>query len=153
MARMTLDGLDETLESMKKLGELTGEVANAMLMVGAAHVADGLVRSAKREGHRDTGKLIESIGYEASPKTEDEIPVIYVYARGTDDEGVPNKDKAFVNNYGTTKIDETEWWEEGEAEAEPKAVAGMIEVWDEFILTGRVPQTVRANRYRKTRRK
>lgn len=152
MARVEFDGLERVVEEMVRLGEMTGKAADAMLMVGAAWVAQGLEQAAKREGHRDTGDLIASIGYPASPKMEGGAPTITIYARGTDREGVPNEDKAFVNNYGTTKLDDTHWWEEGEAEAEPKAVAGMADVWDEFILTGRVPQVTGPGKYRKTRR-
>ena len=152
MARLEFDGLERAVEEMVRLGEMTGRAADAMLMVGAAWVAQGLEKAAKREGHDDTGKMIESIGYPASPKMIEGAPTIVIYARGTDDNDVPNMDKAFVNNYGTTKLDATEWWEEGEKESEPKAVAGMEAVWDEFILTGRVPQVTGPGKYRKTRR-
>lgn len=152
MATLKTTGLDETIEEMERMGQLTGQVADAMLMVGAAWIAQGLEQAARREGHEDTGELIASIGYPASPKKVQDVPTIQVYARGTDPDGVPNEDKAFVNEYGTTKIDPTEWWTEGEKEAEPKAVAGMIGVWSEFIQTGRVPQVSGPGKYRKKRR-
>lgn len=152
MARLELDGLDETIEAMKQMGELTGQTANAMLMAGAAWIAQGLEKAARREGHKQSGDMILSIGYNASPKYVDDIPTIQVYARGRDREGVSNMDKAFVNNYGTTKLDDTHWWEEGEAEAEPKAAAAMVEVWDEFVITGRVPQVSGPGKYNVKRR-
>lgn len=152
MARLELEGLDETIESMKQMGELTGKTANAMLMAGAAWIAQGLERAARREGHKRSGDMIKSIGYNARPKYVQDIPTIQVYARGRDREGVSNMDKAFVNNYGTTKLDATEWWEEGEAEAEPKAAQAMAEVWDEFVITGRVPQVSGPGKYRVKRR-
>ena len=132
---------------MKRMGELTGQAANAMLMVGAAWIAQGLEKAAKREGLKRWGDMIESIGYAASPKYVEDVPTIDVYARGRDREGVSNMDKAFVNNFGTTKLDDTHWWEEGEAEAEPRAIAGMVEVWDEFVITGRVPQVSGPGKY------
>ena len=152
MARLEFDGLERAVEEMVRMGQMSGEAANAMLMVGAAWIAQGLEHAAKREGHDDTGDLIASIGYPASPKIVEGAPTIEVYARGTDRNDVRNMDKAFVNNYGTTKLDDTHWWEEGEAEAEPKAVAGMVNVWDEFILTGRVPQVAGPGKYSKKRR-
>ena len=88
----------------------------------------------------------------SSPKYEMDMPTIQVYARGRDREGVSNMDKAFVNNFGTNKLDDTHWWEEGEAEAEGKAVAGMIQVWDEFVITGRVPQVSGPGKYSVKRR-
>ncbi|MBQ8617638.1 MAG: hypothetical protein IJ418_09000 [Clostridia bacterium] len=152
MARLELDGLDEAVESMKQMGEATGKAANAMLMVGAAWIAQGLEKAAKREGHKDSGDMIESIGYSASPKYVQDIPTIEVYARGRDREGVSNMDKAFVNNFGTTKLDDTHWWEEGEEEAEPKAAEAMVKVWDEFVITGRVPEVSGPGKYSVKRR-
>lgn len=152
MARIELDGLDRAVEEMKRMGELTGAAANAMLMVGAAFIAQGIEKAAKREGHDRSGDLIESIGYSASPKYVLDVPTIEVYARGRDREGVSNMDKAFVNNFGTTKLDDTHFWEEGEAEAEPDAVGGMTEVWDEFVITGRVPQVSGPGKYRVKKR-
>ena len=152
MARLELDGLDETIEAMRQMGELTGKTANAMLMAGAAWIAQGLEKAAKREGHEDSGDMIASIGYNNSPKYVQDVPTIQVYARGRDREGVSNMDKAFVNNYGTTKLDATEWWEEGEAEAEPKAIAGMVDVWDEFVITGQVHQVSGPGKYSVKRR-
>ena len=147
MARLERDGLDAAVEEMKRMGELTGEAVNAMLMVGAAWIAQGIEKAAKREGHERSGDLIESIGYAASPKYVMDVPTIQVYARGRDGEGISNMDKAFVNNYGTTKLDDTHFWEEGEAEAEPDAVRGMVDVWDEFVITGRVPQVSGPGKY------
>jgi hypothetical protein len=152
MARLEFDGLERAVEEMVRMGEMSGKAADAMLMVGAAWIAQGLERAAKREGLKDTGDMIASIGYPASPKIIDGAPTIEIYARGSDGKDVRNMDKAFVNNYGTTKLDATEWWEEGEAEAEPKAVAGMESVWDEFVLTGRVPQVTGPGKYSKKRR-
>lgn len=152
MARLELDGLDRAVEEMKRMGELTGAAANAMLMVGAAFIAQGIEKAAKREGHYRSGDLIESIGYSASPKYVLDVPTIEVYARGRDREGISNMDKAFVNNFGTTKLDDTHFWEEGEAEAEPNAVRGMTEVWDEFAITGRVPQVSGPGKYRVKKR-
>lgn len=152
MARLELDGLDRAVEEMKRMGELTGAAANAMLMAGAAWIAQGIEKAAKREGHERSGDLIESIGYAASPKYVMDVPTIEIYARGRDREGVSNMDKAFVNNFGTTKLDDTRFWEEGEAEAEPDAVSGMTEVWDEFVITGRVPQVSGPGKYRVKKR-
>lgn len=152
MARLNLEGLDAAVEEMERMGEMTGKAANAMLMVGAAWIAQGLEQAAKREGLEDTGDMIASIGYPASPKKVQDVPTIQVYARGTDSTGVKNEDKAFVNAYGTSKLDATDWWAEGEAEAEPKAIAGMIDVWSEFVLTGRVPQVSGPGKYSKKRR-
>ena len=152
MARLELDGLDRAVEEMKRRGELTGAAANAMLMAGAAWIAQGIEKAAKREGHERSGDLIESIGYAASPKYVLDVPTIEIYARGRDREGVSNMDKAFVNNFGTTKLDDTRFWEEGEAEAEPDAVSGMTEVWDEFVITGRVPQVSGPGKYRVKKR-
>lgn len=148
MAKLELDGLDRAIEEMKRMGELTGAAANAMLMAGAAWIAEGIEKAAKREGHERSGDLIESIGYAASPKYVLDVPTIEIYARGRDREGVSNMDKAFVNNFGTTKLDDTRFWEEGEAEAEPDAVSGMMDVWDEFVITGRVPQVSGPGKYR-----
>lgn len=147
MARLELDGLDQTIERMKEMGEMAGAAAKAMLMVGAAWIAQGLEKAARREELMRTGDLIASIGYPASPKYVEDAPTIQIYARGKDREGVSNMDKAFVNNFGTTKLDATQWWEEGEAEAEDKAIAGMIDVWDEFVITGRVPQVSGPGKY------
>lgn len=139
MARMQTMGLDETIEDMKRMGQLAGDVADAMIMTGAAVVRQHWQASAKRHGHEDTGDMIASIRYAKAPKSIDGMKAIDVYPQGRDYKRTRNAEKAFILHYGTTKIAASHWVDEAEQNADAPATQAMIRIWDTFIETGSVP--------------
>ena len=63
MARFQTDGLDDLIADLKAMGELSGTMADEMLMAGAEEVKKAWRQSALMHGHRDTGDMIDSINY------------------------------------------------------------------------------------------
>jgi len=145
MARFSTSGIDDIIESMKKLGELSGEVADEMLLAGAEQVKRAWRRAAEIHKLKLTGQLIESIGYAKKTKSIGDVKTIDIYPQGasayTEVDGkrvdrkkpVRNAEIAFINHYGTSKSPGTHWVDTADALSEQAATDAMAEVWDKFL--------------------
>lgn len=133
MARFDVSGLDETIEEMKRLGQMTGQTADAMLMAGAEEVRKAWRQSAEEHRHRDTGDMIASIGFARKPKEIGSIRTIDIYPQGKDKRNVRNAEKAFILHYGTTKIRGSRWVDDADKISEQTVVPAMIRVWEQFL--------------------
>ena len=133
MARFDVSGLDETIEDMKRLGQMTGQTADAMLMAGAEEVRKAWRQSAEEHRHRDTGDMIASIGFARKPKEIGSIRTIDIYPQGKDKRNIRNAEKAFILHYGTTKIRGSRWIDDADKISEQTVVPAMIRVWEQFL--------------------
>lgn len=133
MARFDVSGLDETIEEMKRLGQMTGRTADAMLMAGAEEVRKAWRQSAEEHRHRDTGDMIASIGFQRTPKDVGSIRTIDIYPQGKDKRNIRNAEKAFILHYGTTKIRGSRWVDDADKISEQTVVPAMIRVWEQFL--------------------
>ena len=133
MARFDVSGLDETIEEMKRLGQMTGQTADAMLMAGADEVRKAWRQSAEEHRHRDTGDMIASIGFTRKPKEIGSIRTIDIYPQGKDKRNIRNAEKAFILHYGTTKIRGSRWVDDADKISEQTVVPAMIRVWEQFL--------------------
>ena len=133
MARFEMDGFDELLAEMKQLGELSGDVADEMLIAGAEEVKKAWKESALRHGHKDTRDMIDSIDYSRKPKTASDIRSIDIYPKGKDRKGVRNAEKAFILHYGKKGKPASQWVDDAEKRAEPAALAVMTEIWEKHL--------------------
>ena len=133
MARFNVSGLDETIEEMKRIGQMTGRTADAMLMAGAEEVRKAWKRSAEEHRHRDTGDMIASIGFQRTPKDVGSIRTIDIYPQGKDKRNIRNAEKAFILHYGTTKIRGSRWVDDADKISEQTVVSAMIRVWEQFL--------------------
>ena len=133
MARFDVSGLDETIEDMKRLGQMTGQTADAMLMAGAEEVRKAWRQSAEEHRHRDTGDMIASIGFARKPKEIGSIRSIDLYPQGKDKRNIRNAEKAFILHYGTTKIRGSRWVDDADKISEQTVVPAMIRVWEQFL--------------------
>lgn len=130
MARFDTSGFADLIKEMKDLGELSGEVADDMLLAGAEEVKAAWKQSAEEHELRDTGDMIDSIGYARKPKSINGIREIDIYPQGTDRKGVRNAEKAFILHYGTSSVEATEWVDRAdELSAEP-AERAMRKIWE-----------------------
>lgn len=132
MARFNTSGLDDVLAEMRREGELAGPAADAMLLAGAEQVKKAWQRSAEEHGHRDTGALIDSIGYPRKPKQAGDVRSIDIYPQGKDAKGVRNAEKAFVLHYGTSKMKGSGWVDDADKYSEETAIPAMIRVWENY---------------------
>lgn len=133
MARFNVSGLDETIAMMKRLGQMEGKAADAMLMAGAEEVRKAWRRSAEEHRHRDTGDMIASIGFPRTPKDAGSIRSIDIYPKGKDKRNIRNAEKAFILHYGTTKIRGSRWIDDADKISEQTVVPAMIRVWEQFL--------------------
>ncbi len=150
MARFETEGLDEIVESMKKQGELAGEVANKMLLAAAEDVKQAWRQEAERRQFRDSGEMINSIDFKGSPKTVADVKTIDIYPQGKDKRGVRNAEKAFILHWGTTGaraqkkrlkkkkfsgpgIPRTLWVDEADKESGLRVMETYTRIWDDFL--------------------
>lgn len=139
MARFDMSGLDPIIDQMRKLGEESGAAAEAMIQAGAEAVKQAWRRAAEEHELRDTGDMIESIGYPRNPKKIGDALAQDIYPQGKDHKGVRNAEKAFVLHYGTSRLAATYWVDTADAYSEETAVPAMTKVWENYIATGKLP--------------
>ena len=143
MARFRTDGIDDIIEQMKALGELSGEVADEMLLRAAEEVKKAWREAAKRHKLKLTGQLIDSIGYPRRPKTVGDVRTIDIYPQGKSTytigsdgkrvdrkKPVRNAEVAFVLHYGTSKKPATFWVDTADELAAVPVQEVMEEIWD-----------------------
>ena len=143
MARFRTDGIDDIIEQMKALGELSGEVADEMLLRAAEEVKKAWRQAARRHKLKLTGQLINSIGYPRRPKTVGDVRTIDIYPQGnstytigSDGERVDRKkpvrnaEVAFILHYGTSKKPATFWVDTADELAAVPVQEVMEEIWD-----------------------
>lgn len=133
MARFDMSGLDPIIDEMRALGEESGAVAQEMILAMAEAVKQAWKRSAEEHGHRDTGEMINAIGYPRGPQTIGDALTIDIYPQGKDHKGVRNAEKAFVLHYGTSKLKASYWVDTADAYSEQTAIPAAEQIWDKFI--------------------
>ena len=133
MARFEIQGMDETIAEMKRMGETTGPTPDRMLLAGAEEMKTAWVNAINRYDHVDTGAMRRSVGYAKKPKEIFGGKALDVYPRGKDKQGTRNAEKAFVLHYGRKNMTASHFVDAAETEGEPKAAADMVRVWDEHM--------------------
>ena len=132
MARFDMSGLDPIIDEMREMGEESGAVAQEMILAGAEAVKQAWRRSAEEHGHRDTGELIDAIGYPKGPQNIGDALTIDIYPQGKDRKGVRNAEKAFILHYGSSKLEGSRWVDTADAYSEQTAIPAMEQIWDKF---------------------
>lgn len=140
MARFNTSGLDQLISDMQRMGQETGPVAEAMVQAAAAEIRDAWRESAEAHGHRDTGAMIDSIGFPRTPQRAGDILFQDVYPQGKDGKGVRNAEKAFILHYGTSRKKGSYWVDDADKNAGPKVQERLEQIWGEWLDSGRVPQ-------------
>ena len=146
MAKLTFEGLDEVMLSMKEMAELPDDTANDMLQTGAAMVAAAQKRNIQAALRRRTGVLADSVTVTPKMKTRNGTErFVTIYPRGKhhtyDHNGSPkiatNNEVAFVNEYGAPKrgINPTGMIRKANEESADAAVAAQFQVYDAWLNT------------------
>lgn len=136
MAKLKIDGLDETVEQMARMGQLTGHVADEMLLAGAAEMKTAWQDAITLFDHVDTGDMRRKVGYNKKPKSVMDGKLLEIYPQGKDKQGTRNAEKAFVLHYGRSNMTGSHFVDKAETDGEPKAAAAMEARWDRFIEKG-----------------
>ena len=133
---MKIDGLDETVEQMARMGQLTGTVADQMLLAGAAVMKKSWKDTITRHDFIDSHSMIDHVNFPKKPKTVLDVLTIDVYPQGKDDKGVRNAEKAFILHYGRSGMVASHFVDEAEQKAKAESEAAMVKIWDHFIQKG-----------------
>lgn len=139
MARFESQGMDKLIADMRRLGETSGDMAKAMVNAAVIEIRDAWRQSAEQHELRDTGALIESIGFPNPVREINGVLERDVYPQGKDSKGTRNAEKAFVLHYGTSRIRATHWVDDADEMSGPKVDAKLKEMWGEYLETGHVP--------------
>lgn len=132
MARFNVTGMEAVIKDMARMDQLTGRVADQMLMAATDVVTKSWKDAITAHGHVDTGAMLAS-ARPTKPKTSGGVRTVTVYPQGKDGNNVRNAEKAFIANYGRTHQAGTRFVFEAEESAEEPAISAMIAVWDLFI--------------------
>ena len=149
MAMFDTSGLDELIADMRRMGEYSGAVADAMILAGAEEVRKAWAKTAEDRHLRKTGQMIKSIGYSRDIKNIGGIKYTDIYPQGKDSFGrkkpVRNATKAFILHYGSgtwkgaASGRSIGWVDQANEAAEQPVQQRLEKMWDDFLKTGRVP--------------
>lgn len=133
MARMDTTGLDALIQDMERRGQLSGPVADRMVTAAVEEIKAAWQASAEKHGLRDTGALIDSIGFGKSNVHAGDIIFNDVYPQGTDEKGVRNATKAFILHYGKRGYAATYWVDDAVDMSAGPVQTRLEQIWNEFL--------------------
>lgn len=136
MARFDTTGIDKVIADMERLGQTVGPVAEEMCMAAVEVIRDAWREAAEKHGLRDTGDMINSIGFGKAPIRAGAILYNDVYPMGTDRKGVRNAEKAFILHYGTRTKPATYWVDDADELSAAPVAARVQAIWDRFLSEG-----------------
>lgn len=137
MARFDTSGIDQIIADMTSMGQNVGPVADEMCMAAVEEIKKSWKTVADKYGYRDTGDMIESIGYGDTPIRAQAVVYNDVYPMGTDRKGVRNAEKAFILHYGSSSIEGSYWVDEADGESAVPVAERIQQIWDRFIENGK----------------
>ena len=130
MADFNVTGLDDVMKEMMQHQQAAEEAIPEMLNAGA----DILVKAQKSEVQSmklvDTGDMMKSIKGDKIKKDKDGNSYIDVYPKGKDRKGVRNAEKAFIAEYGTSKIPARPWMRTANEKCSDEITETEKEIWD-----------------------
>ena len=138
MARFNSDGLQKLIDEMEKMGQTSGAIAEAMVNQAVVIIKDSWQESVNEHGLIETGAMLKSIGSPQPVKRMGDILYRDVYPQGKDKSGTRNAEKAFILNYGTSRIKATHWVDEAESNADGRVMSALDAMWDQYLDSGGV---------------
>jgi hypothetical protein len=105
-----------------------------MLLAGAEEVKKSWREVATQFKYKDTGRMIESIGYGKgrSGKASD-VKAVAIYPQGINHKNVRNAEVAYILHYGTSKRPGSHWVDKAEELAGPRIEKAVTEIWEEEL--------------------
>ena len=135
MARFDTTGIQDMISAMERMGQDVGPVAEEMVDAAVGEIQNAWRASADAHGHRDTGAMIESIGFGPGPVRAGGILYRDVYPQGKDSKGTRNAEKAFILHYGCKRFPGSYWVDEADEKAAEPAQAKIEAIWDRFLAS------------------
>lgn len=150
MARFDTSGIDKIVQELQRMGQSTGQLAEAMVDAAVIEIRDSWQETADEFGFRDTGAMIESIGFPEPVKKAGDALYRDVYPQGKDRKGTRNALKAFILHYGgyggiggNNRLPASNWVDVADEKAGPRVQAALEKIMDEYNESGgKVPHVV-----------
>ena len=136
MARFDTSGIQDIISQMERMGQDVGPVAEEMCVAACEEIRDAWKASAEMHGLRDTGDMIDSIGFGTAPIRAGAVLMNDVYPMGKDRKGVRNAEKAFILHYGTTRKKATYWVDDADRMSAEPVQNRIEEIWNRFLSEG-----------------
>lgn len=126
--RVTIDGLDDIYEVLRRTNEDMTEVVDEMLTTGGEIANREQQASILRHKHIRTGSMRDNVRFE-EPRLSLYSSGRYVSScsRGADKFGTSNQKKAFILNHKYSG-----WFNEAYEKANPQIAAAMRRVWEKW---------------------
>lgn len=153
MARFSTDGFNDVINDLAAL-DLSDDELDEVLLAGAEEDKKAWKMAAAMHNLKDSGDMIDSIGFSKKPTKINGIRSIDIYPQGKDSKGIKNVEKAFYLHYGTMSqasierdqkklrnnkkyknpgIPTTHWVDDADELAAPLVHHAMEEKYDEFV--------------------
>ena len=141
MARIDTTGLDALISEMQKMGETSGAIAEAMVNAAVIEIRDCWKEAIEKHELIDTGAMLDSIGFPEPVHNIGGMLYRDVYPQGKDESGTRNAEKAFILNYGSSRIRPTHFVDEADKASENRVVSRLTDMWADYIESGgKVPR-------------
>lgn len=120
-----VEGADELLRDLQKLGNEMDAVQRQMLKAGGEIMADGWRQEITRREFVKSGAMKNQVAFRIKSGKGKSLRA-EVSSYGDDGRGMSNGTKAFYLHYGTSRgIKPSHWIDAAEADADPKVQAAM----------------------------
>ena len=132
MAKITFEGIDDTISLLDDLANMPDEIIDEMLIAGGKVAEEALRESTMAAGVYDTGQTFDSITLGKPKKNK----TIDVYFKGTrENSKVRNAEVAFVNEYGvpSKEIAPRQFIRKAQEDAAEPATEAATRVFDEYM--------------------
>jgi hypothetical protein len=136
MARLDTTGLDEVIQDMERMGQMSGAIAEQMVDAAAQVIRDSWKKEGAqftKSGNRAHGDMVNSVGFPEGVQKTGNLLYCEIYPQGKDRKGVRNAEKAFILHYGKKGYPATHWVDDADANAEGPAFEACVAIWDSFI--------------------
>lgn len=130
-----IEGADELIEGLQKLGAGMQETKEAMLGKGGEWLAAGWKDIIAQRDFIDNHDMLDNVKYKIN--TRRGIRAAVITSTGKDRHGVRNAAKAYYLHYGTSRIPASHWIDEVDKEYAPLAVEDMGR-----ILSRKIEETI-----------
>jgi len=127
-----INGLDKLSDDLYNLAKsVDGELVQDMLDAGAEVAVDEWKKAITDAGHIETGSMHDSVAAKL-PKNKN-LLAREIYPQGKDKNGVRNAHKAYILNYGTSKIAGDDFISKIYEDMDSKVYEAEMKVYDEEL--------------------
>lgn len=137
MASITTKGLEELFDDMSAIAELPDSVIDEMLLAEAGIVAAAQASEARSmlSGSHSRGVTAGAITYDQKPKKTSDGRAVYVYPKGTRNDGNRRSisEVAFINEFGKTGQPARPFIRVANEKSADAAADSAAEVYDKFL--------------------